>query len=93
MKIVDIEDEAFHIFWTTWEIMMRLSGNMCLIMLKAAKKQPSSCLWKLYIWKNQNHRGVQLTPPVFLVLSIKYKIQITNIYYFSSVKKLALDGS
>ena len=40
MNIVDIDGENLHIFWTTWEISMKVSGKMWLmIILKATKNQ------------------------------------------------------
>ena len=40
IKIVIIEGENLHIFWTTWGISMKLSGNMWLmIILKVPTKQ------------------------------------------------------
>ena len=40
MKIVNIEGENLHIFWTTWGISIKLSGKMWLmIMLKVTKNK------------------------------------------------------
>ena len=40
MKIVNIDREILHNFWTTWGISMKFSGKMCLmIILKVAKNQ------------------------------------------------------
>ena len=40
MKIANIEKENLHILWTTWEISMKLSGKMWLIIiLNVTKKQ------------------------------------------------------
>ena len=40
MKIVNIDRENYHIFWTTWRISMNFSGKMWLTtVLKFTKKQ------------------------------------------------------
>ena len=40
MKIVNIDRESLHVFWTTWGISMRFSGKIWLmIILKVTKKQ------------------------------------------------------
>ena len=40
MKIADIDREILHIFWITWGISIKFSGNMWLmIVLKVTKKQ------------------------------------------------------
>ena len=40
MKIVNIDGENYHIFWTTWRISMNFSGKMWLTtVLKFTKKQ------------------------------------------------------
>ena len=40
MKIANIDREILHIFWTTWEISMKLSGELWLmIILKFTDKQ------------------------------------------------------
>ena len=33
IKIVSIEEENLHIYWTTWGISMKLLGNMWLMIL------------------------------------------------------------
>ena len=33
IKLVSIEEENLHIYWTTWGISMKLSGNMWLMIL------------------------------------------------------------
>ena len=38
MKIVDIDGENLHIFWTTWGISMKLSGKMWLMMILKVTK-------------------------------------------------------
>ena len=38
MKIVNIEEENFNIFWTTWGISMKFSGKVCLIIILSHKK-------------------------------------------------------
>ena len=40
MKIANIDREILHNFWTTWGILMKISGKMCLmIILKVTKNQ------------------------------------------------------
>ena len=40
MKIVNIDGENHQIFWTTWEILVKFSGNVwIMIILKLKKKQ------------------------------------------------------
>ena len=34
MKIVSIEGESLYIFWTTWEIWMKFSGNLWLMIME-----------------------------------------------------------
>ena len=56
MKIVNIDKENLHIFQITWEISMKLSGRMCLmIILKDTKSRALSSLWKVQFRKN--HKG------------------------------------
>ena len=38
MKIVNIEKQNLHILWMTWEISMRYSGQMWLIIILNVKK-------------------------------------------------------
>ena len=40
MKISNIDRESLHVFWTTWEISIKISGKMWLvIILKVTKNQ------------------------------------------------------
>ena len=67
MKIVNIEDENFHIFWTTWGISMKLSGKKWfMIMIKVTENRASPFLWKKKIRKTTGER--QTKPPAFLGL-------------------------
>ena len=59
MKIVNIEGENLHIIWTTWEISMKFSGKIRLMILKVTKKQVSASLWKIHFW--ENHSGGRST--------------------------------
>ena len=65
MKISNTGREIFRNFWTTWEILMKFSGKMCLMVIsKVTKNQGftlSLDLWKIYFSKN--HRGESNYPP------------------------------
>ena len=39
MKIVNTEEKHLHIFPTTWEISMKFSGKICLMIISSHKKQ------------------------------------------------------
>ena len=64
MKTVNIDGENLYIFWTTWDISMKFSGKMWLmVILKVAKRQTLPPLYKIHFWKN--HWWVNLTPSLF----------------------------
>ena len=62
IKIVNIDGENLHIFWTTWVISMKLSGMMHLtIILKVTKNQDFTTLYGNHIFEKTTG-GVKLTP-------------------------------
>ena len=57
VNVVNIEEENLHIFWTSWEIPMKFSGKMWLmIILKVTKEQISTHSPK-NIFLEEPHRG------------------------------------
>ena len=64
MKIANIDRESLHIFWTTWEISMKFSGKVCLvIILKVTKNQGFTLsLWDTFFEKPQGG-GRQIDSP------------------------------
>ena len=82
MKIVNIEGENLHVFWTIWGMSMKYSGKTWLmIILKVTKKQSLTLFLsrKHTFWKN--HRvWPKLTPSLFkvkkiIIWSMKYNFQ------------------
>ena len=69
MKIVNIDREILHNFWTTWGISMKFSGKMCLmIILKVTKNQGFTlCLEDTIFKKPQG--GSNWPPPAVLGLN------------------------
>ena len=62
MKIVNMDEENLHIFWMTWEISMKCSGKMWLmIILKVTKNQGFTLSVEDTVLKKP--QGVKLTPP------------------------------
>ena len=62
MKIANLDREIIRNFWTTWEISMKFSGKLCLmIIIKVTKDQ----CFTLSVDDNflKNHRGINLTLP------------------------------
>ena len=67
MKTVNIEDESLHIFWTTWGVTMKFSGNMCLKILKVTNFTLS--LKSTFLEKLQ---GGPIDPPLPSLFSVKW---------------------
>ena len=67
IKIADIDRESLYIFWTTWQISMKVSGKMWLmIVLTVTKKQGFNlCLEDTFLEKPQ--WGSNWTPSIFRV--------------------------
>ena len=57
-KIVNIEGEILHMFWTTWGMSMRFSGKMRLmIILKVTKKHGFSLSLENTFWEKPRGGG------------------------------------
>ena len=71
MKIGNVKEENFHIFWINWGISRKFSGKMWIkIILKVRKKQGFILsLKKKVFWKN--HRGSQIDPPPSSLFRVK----------------------
>ena len=64
MKIINIDGGNLHMFWTTWGISMKFSGNMRLmIMLKVTENQGFTLFPEDTLLKKPQE--VKLTPPAF----------------------------
>ena len=85
LKIVNIEGENVHVFWTTSGIAMKFSGNTWLrIILKVKSKQDFSLSLSLSLslsrkhifGKNQRGWCVKLTVPNLFRVNIRQSLQI-----------------
>ena len=59
IKIANIDRESFHIFWTTWGILMKISGKTWLLIIKSQKRGLHPVFRRYIFWNT--HRGI--TPP------------------------------
>ena len=71
MKLVNIEQENLHIFWTTREISMKFLGKVWLT--KIFKVWKITFIWKINVWKN--HSGGQIDSPAFFELKTSSKFK------------------
>ena len=75
MKIVNIEEENLHIFWTTW--VTKFSGKMLLIIILKVTKNWGFTLFLQNAFL-ENLQGDQIDPSAFLGLKI-----MKNAFYFT----------
>ena len=65
MKIVNIDEESLHIFWTTWGISMTFSGKekmWLMTVLKVIKNAGRHALSRRYIFEKTKGMGGQIDP-------------------------------
>ena len=65
MKIANIDRECLHIFWTNWEISIKLSGKMWIMMILKVSLEDT------FLGKLQGGGGGKIDPPVVLGLIIE----------------------
>ena len=86
MKIINIERENIHIFWTIWGNSMKFSGKTWLkILLKVTKNRASHFVWKTHFWKNPR----QISPPPLPPLSFFSGLNLSLFFWNSPFKILA----
>ena len=74
MKIANIDKERIHMFWTTWAISIKLSGEMWLMLLsKVTRKLGLHPHFGRYIF--QKSKGESNSPIAFLGLKLLQKKQ------------------
>ena len=68
IKMVNIEEENLHIFWTSWGISMKVSGKMWVMrILKVTKKQGSILSLKNTFLEKPHGEGSNSSPNIFRV--------------------------
>ena len=94
MKIVNIDRENLHIFWTTWAILMKFSGKLRnMIILKATKKQGFSLslslsLEGIFLEKPQERWGGEGSSSFSRYLTFCLKFLVTQKNH--SIRKIKL---
>ena len=87
MKIANIEKENLHVLWTTWEISIKLSEKMWLIIiLNVTKKAALHPLFRKYIFRKT--RGSVNWPPFpFSLFRVKNTREISR-EIFKSITRI-----
>ena len=78
MKIAVIDREILHIFWPTWRISMKFSGQMLLTLIKVTKSQGFTLALEDTFFKKPQTGQIALTRALLGLINGLFPLNLTN---------------